>query len=110
MDYHGLLNLEFINLIRRRLPAPGLVGLVHLYYLYNGSLILFPVPFQIPTSQVLFLLVSRDHIVSLDALPTLGYMNTLDKVVQNMYQWDDVKISCFFHSLIKHSNYLTIMM
>ena len=40
------------------------------------NLIPLPVPFSIPTSQVLVLLVSWDHIASLYALPTLGHMNT----------------------------------
>ena len=76
MDYHGLLNLELIKLIRKGLPAPCLVALAHLYFLAVGILMPVPVPFPIPTSQVLVLLVSWDHIVSLYTLPTLGHMNT----------------------------------
>ena len=58
MDYHGLLNLDLIKLMKRWLPVPGLVELEHLYFLAVGILIPLSVPFPIPTSQVLVLLVS----------------------------------------------------
>ena len=75
MDYHGLLNLDLIKLTRIWLAALGLVELEHIWFLAVDILISFPVPFLISTYQILVLLVSWAHIVSLYALPNFGHMN-----------------------------------